>query len=63
MGGWTEKVASPRRSLSSQHKSKFGPTAAHLHRKLLRLVSPLAQVYGLFEGMLEKLELEDDGEC
>lgn len=22
-----------------------------------------SQVYGLFEGMLEKLELDDDGEC
>ena len=31
----------------------------------LSLSSPplLPQVYGLFEGMLEKLELDDDGKC
>lgn len=27
------------------------------------LLLSLSQVYGLFEGMLEKLELDDDGKC
>lgn len=34
---------------------------ARPHRTLVRLC-PLSQVYGLFEGMLEKLELDDGGE-
>lgn len=40
---------------------KFGlRDCAHLHRTLVRLCAR-SQVCGLFEGMLEKLELDDDG--
>lgn len=40
---------------------KFGlRDCAHLHRTLVRFCAH-SQVCGLFEGMLEKLELDDDG--
>lgn len=67
-GGWVDKKKSLRpadHSAVSTSQSLVPPLRIFTANfcALCHPPSLPSQVYGLFEGMLEKLELEDDGEC
>lgn len=67
VGGWTKKksLRPADHSAVSTSQSLVPPLRIFTANFCALCVPPSlpAQVYGLFEGMLEKLELEDDGEC